>query len=225
MFLVEIRECEQPAFERMHNVSTLSQNSGHAFDEVQKSGTHICNITAISQSHNLQFNFKEIALLYFKKCFVSDAERKAGVKRIDVYGLQIVGRTRWEVVSNSFYLSAELDSPDWTLGYVIVHVQSVEVVQILKAKYRLSRQGSAEMDKDFLNRKELCKSISFDRVIAYHDVFQITISSEEANKVQELILLDVTIVTWYRDEKRGDCLHTDKYNPPNQKEAGFPNRL
>ncbi|KAK1373991.1 hypothetical protein POM88_030184 [Heracleum sosnowskyi] len=47
-----------------------------------------------------------------------------------------------EVVKNIFYLGAELDSPDSTLNYVIVHAQSVEVIQILKAyKYRVSRQA------------------------------------------------------------------------------------
>lgn len=61
-------------------------------------------------------------------------------------------------------------------------------------KYNVWRQGSQEMEKDSLKRKEICKSISFGMAIAYSDVFQaaIAISSGEEGKVQELLLLDVT---------------------------------
>ncbi|KAK1401204.1 hypothetical protein POM88_000809 [Heracleum sosnowskyi] len=74
--------------------------------------------------------------------------RKAELMVIEVYNLPNVMCKSSEVVKNIFYLGAELDSHDWTLNYVIVHAQSVEVIQILNAyKYRVSRQGSAKMDK------------------------------------------------------------------------------
>ncbi|KAL8087827.1 hypothetical protein AgCh_037822 [Apium graveolens] len=99
-----------------------------------------------------------------------------------------------EAVMNNVYLGAELDSPDWTPNYVKVHVLNVEVIQILKAyKYRVWRQDIPEMDKDSLNRKELCENISFDRASTYSGVLQTANSNYEIGKVQEWLRLYVTL--------------------------------
>ncbi|KAJ8551398.1 hypothetical protein K7X08_000768 [Anisodus acutangulus] len=59
--------------------------------------------------------------------------------------------------------------------------------------------------QDFFNGKELCKSINPDEAAAYGAAVQAAILSGEGNeKVQDLLLLDVTPVSWFRNCWRQD---------------------
>jgi molecular chaperone DnaK (HSP70) len=57
--------------------------------------------------------------------------------------------------------------------------------------------------QDFFNGKELCKSINLDEVVAYCAAIQAAILSGEGNeKVQDLLLLDVTPFVTYQQRGR-----------------------
>ncbi|VAH82017.1 unnamed protein product [Triticum turgidum subsp. durum] len=63
----------------------------------------------------------------------------------------------------------------------------------LSLRSTTSRSNYSSTISDFFNDKELCKSINPDEVVAYNAAVQAAILSGEGNeKVQDLLLLDVT---------------------------------
>ena len=78
--------------------------------------------------------------------------------------------------------------------------------------------------QDFFNGKELCKSINPDEAVAYGAAVQGAIlSGEGSEKVQDLLLLDVTpAVARPRDgRRRHDDAHRAQHDDPDQEGAGL----